>query len=42
MINSLLNSKNKASLVVSICDFCLKGKLTSKVVYTIKVQNELQ
>ena len=36
------NCKRMVPLVVSICDFCLKGKLTSKVVYTIKVQNELQ
>gem|GEM_PF-3794213 len=27
--------------VVSICDSCLKDKHTSKVVYTIKVDNEL-
>ncbi len=30
------------SLVVAICDSCFKDKPTSKVVYTIKVQNELQ
>jgi len=29
---------SSGSLVISIYDFCLKGKLTSKVVYTINVQ----
>jgi len=35
------NCKTMAPLIVSICDSCLKGKHTSKVVYTIKVESEL-
>ncbi len=34
------NCNRMVPLVVSICDSCLKGKHTSKVVYTIKVERE--
>jgi len=36
------NCNRMTPLVVSICDSCLKGKHTSQVVYTIKVENELE
>jgi len=34
------NCKRMVPLVLSICDSCLKGKHTSKVVYAIKVESE--
>jgi hypothetical protein len=36
------NCKTMTPLIVAICDSCLKGKHTSKVVYAIKVENELE
>ncbi len=36
------NCNRMTPLVVSICDSCLKGKHTSKVVYTIKEEGELE
>jgi len=34
------NCQKMTTLIVAICDSCLKGKHTSQVVYTIKVEGE--